>query len=203
MKSLPLSFQKLWHFLHGGNDSSRSPDRVNRLSWETNFKIIKKAFLPLTAQKMKFSTKDFFNKCDQIRNGKLRFLCSVWTLNYVDCIHLSCFDSFRMAHKPNNLRKFILEFLKNMIKLPSSCRGSYDCLNNPCLSLHLSVTHFSQDLLSGFSQFFGWEYFVILKWQIQILENWIYGLDKSLNEKNSDQKQNIWHFSENNIIIVL
>ena len=152
---------------------------------------------------MKFSTKDFFNKCDQIRNGKLRFLCSVWTLNYVDCIHLSCFDSFRMAHKPNNLRKFILEFLKNMIKPPSSCRGSYDCLNNPCLSLHLSVTHFSQDLLSGFSQFFGWEYFVILKWQIQILENWIYGLDKSLNEKNSDQKQNIWHFSENNIIIVL
>ena len=104
-----------------------------------------------TAQKMKFSTIDFFSKCDQIRNGKLRFLCSVWTLNYVDCIHLSCFDSFRMAHKPNNLRKFILEFLKNMIKPPSSCRGSYDCLNNPCLSLHLSVTHFSQDLLSGFS----------------------------------------------------
>ena len=51
-----------------------------------------------TAQKMKFSTIDFFSKCDQIRNGKLRFLCSVWTLNYVDCIHLSCFDSFRMAH---------------------------------------------------------------------------------------------------------
>ena len=118
-------------------------------------------------------------------------------------IYLVLILSVWLTIKPNNLRKFILEFLKNMIKPPSSCRGSYDCLNNPCLSLHLSVTHFSQDLLSGFSQFFGWEYFVILKWQIQILENWIYGLDKSLNEKNSDQKQNIWHFSENNIIIVL
>ena len=45
----------------------------------------------VTAQKMKFSIKDFFSKCDQIRmetadlvtfteeilNGKLRFLCSV------------------------------------------------------------------------------------------------------------------------------
>ena len=37
------------------------------------------------AQKMKFSIKDFFSKCDQIRrklteeilNGKLHFLCSV------------------------------------------------------------------------------------------------------------------------------
>ena len=34
-----------------------------------------------TAQKMKFSIKDFFSKCDQITeeilNGKLQFLCSV------------------------------------------------------------------------------------------------------------------------------
>ena len=32
-----------------------------------------------TAQKMKFSMKDFFSKCDQIAvsfNGKLHFLCS-------------------------------------------------------------------------------------------------------------------------------
>ena len=28
------------------------------------------------AQKMKFSIKDFFSKCDQILNGKLHFLCS-------------------------------------------------------------------------------------------------------------------------------
>ena len=37
---------------------------------------------PFTAQKMKFSTKDFFSKCDhtfteEILNGKLHFLCSV------------------------------------------------------------------------------------------------------------------------------
>ena len=36
---------------------------------------------PFTAQKMNFSVNDFFNKCDQIfngksLNGKLRFLCS-------------------------------------------------------------------------------------------------------------------------------
>ena len=30
-----------------------------------------------TAQKMKFSIKDFFSKCDQILNIKLHFLCSV------------------------------------------------------------------------------------------------------------------------------
>ena len=29
-----------------------------------------------TAQKMKFSIKDFFNKCDHILNGKLHFLYS-------------------------------------------------------------------------------------------------------------------------------
>ena len=34
-----------------------------------------------TAQKKKFSIKDFFSKCDQILNGKLHFLCSA-------CIHL-------------------------------------------------------------------------------------------------------------------
>ena len=54
-----------------------------------------------TAQKMKFSIKDFFNKCDQIRsklllkeslitegisNGKFHFLCSVNTLvQLVEC----------------------------------------------------------------------------------------------------------------------
>ena len=30
----------------------------------------------VTAQKMKFSIKDFFGKCDQILNGKFHFLCS-------------------------------------------------------------------------------------------------------------------------------
>ena len=35
-----------------------------------------------TAQKMKFSIKDFFHKCDQILNQKLHFLCSA-TQRYV------------------------------------------------------------------------------------------------------------------------
>ena len=30
-----------------------------------------------TAQKMKFSIKEFFSKCDQMLNRKLNFLCSV------------------------------------------------------------------------------------------------------------------------------
>ena len=34
-----------------------------------------------TAQKMKFSIKDFFSKCDQILNGKLYFLCIVHCFN--------------------------------------------------------------------------------------------------------------------------
>ena len=35
-----------------------------------------------TAQKMKFSLKNLFSKCDQILNGKPHFLCSVVNLNY-------------------------------------------------------------------------------------------------------------------------
>ena len=48
-------------------------------------KVISQNVVYYTAQKMKFSIKDFFSKCDQIRrklteeilNGKLHFLCSV------------------------------------------------------------------------------------------------------------------------------
>ena len=52
--------------------------------------------LIITAQKMKFSIKDFFSKCDQIRrflidwknlNGKLHFLCSVYTFSVEVDIH--------------------------------------------------------------------------------------------------------------------
>ena len=38
--------------------------------------IFKKDDQTLTAQKTKFSIKDFFSKCDQILNGKLHFMCS-------------------------------------------------------------------------------------------------------------------------------
>ena len=125
-----------------------------QIMWKLFYVILLRIIVlsSFTAQKMKFSTKDFFSKCDQIRNGKLRF-CAVfehWIMLIV-FIYLVLILSVWLTIKPNNLMKSILEFLKNMIKPPSSCRGSYDCLNNPCLSLHLSVTHFSQDLLSGFS----------------------------------------------------
>ena len=33
-------------------------------------------FTKFTVQKMKFSIKDFFSKCDQILNEKLHFFCS-------------------------------------------------------------------------------------------------------------------------------
>ena len=38
--------------------------------------FFKRLYIQYTAQKMKFSIKDFFSKCDQIRR-KLHFLCSV------------------------------------------------------------------------------------------------------------------------------
>ena len=48
-----------------------------------------------TTQKMKFSIKDFFSKCDQIRrilNGKLHFLCS--GVNYIHKkVHHGCLPS--------------------------------------------------------------------------------------------------------------
>ena len=38
-------------------------------------------FTKFTVQKMKFSIKDFFSKCDQILNGKLHFFCSNSAIN--------------------------------------------------------------------------------------------------------------------------
>ena len=52
-----------------------------------------------TTKKMKFSIKDFFSKCDQIRsftfteqilNGKLHFFCSV-TRDLLDCTRFPIF----------------------------------------------------------------------------------------------------------------
>ena len=40
----------------------------------------------VTTQKMKFSIKDFFSKCDQILNGKLHFFCAVCTILYLHWI---------------------------------------------------------------------------------------------------------------------
>ena len=33
-------------------------------------------------QKMKFSIKDLLNKCDEIPNGRIHFLCSDFSLHY-------------------------------------------------------------------------------------------------------------------------
>ena len=59
-----------------------------------------------TAQKKKFSIKDFFSKCDQILNGKLHFLCSA-------CIHL-----FLVKHLDiyQIFRPKVLCFKKHLIK---------------------------------------------------------------------------------------
>ena len=41
-----------------------------------------------TAQKMKFSIKKFFSKCDQILNGKLHFLRSVNVHSHATMIYI-------------------------------------------------------------------------------------------------------------------
>ena len=47
----------------------------------------------ITAQKMKFSIKDFFSKCDQIRNlnEKLHFLCSGCCTVWWNCCAFKAF----------------------------------------------------------------------------------------------------------------
>ena len=86
-----------------------------QIMWKLFYVILLRIIVlsSFTAQKMKFSTKDFFSKCDQIRNGKLRF-CAVfehWIMLIV-FIYLVLILSVWLTIKPNNLRNFILEFLK-------------------------------------------------------------------------------------------
>ena len=83
-KSVRKSFKSFWHFFR------------NLMVKEQNFRnmFMKNSSFNYTAQKMKFSNKNFFSKCDQIcrkldltafteeiLNGKLHFLCSASTTN--------------------------------------------------------------------------------------------------------------------------
>ena len=73
-----------------------------------------------------------------------------WTM-LIMSLFLALILSIWLKIKPNN---FIIEFPKSMIKPPCLWNGSYKISPvhlSTCLSIHLSVTHFSQDLLSGFS----------------------------------------------------
>ena len=56
-------------------------DSENLCSLSLNFTFVPAFQLFATAQKMKFSIKNFFSKCDQILNGKLYFLCIVHCFN--------------------------------------------------------------------------------------------------------------------------
>ena len=59
------------------------------------------------AQKMKFSIKDFFSKCDQIRifhNGKLHFLCSVRKRIVICCYFV---------------RRIFVNFLSKLDRIPT------------------------------------------------------------------------------------
>ena len=83
-KSVRKSFKSFWHFFR------------NLMVKEQNFRnmFMKNSSFNYTAQKMKFSNKNFFSKCDQIcrkldltafteeiLNEKLHFLCSASTTN--------------------------------------------------------------------------------------------------------------------------
>ena len=66
-----------------------------------------------TAQKMKFSMKDFFSKCEvfteEILNGKLNFLCSVKMLDFYECLLAT--ESV----------KYFFFFVESLSKYGSSC----------------------------------------------------------------------------------
>ena len=68
-------------------------------------------------------------------------------------LFLALILSIWLKIKPNN---FIIEFPKSMIKPPCLWNGSYKISPvhlSTCLSIRLSVTHFSQDCSVGFLNF--------------------------------------------------
>ena len=74
---------------------------------------------------------------------------------------------------------FILEFPKNMIKFASLLKRSYK-ISPVCLSICPSTcdAFFSGSPLQIFFKFFAWHFAIYTKkWQSQILENCISGLD--------------------------
>ena len=78
----------------------------------------------VTAQKMRFSIKDFSSKCwnpadfvtftDEILNGKLDFLCSVWTedaiIIYFDYFINTCSTGCRRSNKKRRRRRSIMKW---------------------------------------------------------------------------------------------
>ena len=81
---------------------------------------------------------------------------ALWTVNYADCISFSCIDSFHYSSQSSQQFKKILfsNFRKQTIKPPSVWKGSYKISpvsQSICLSARPYVTHFSQELPSGFS----------------------------------------------------
>ena len=70
--------------------------------------IIAGNYLSPTVQKMKFFSKDFLSKCDQILNGKRQFFCSAQTqLNLtaisIFAVHLLCNIVFLSGFKVQNV----------------------------------------------------------------------------------------------------
>ena len=118
-----------------------------------------------------------------------------WTMLILLFLFLALILSIWLTIKPNNFRKFCSCIFKKHD--PSLWRASYKISHvflSICLSVRPSVTHFSQDLLGGFSLFFAWECFAIIyntEWQSWILENFICCLDSLVKETNLDQKGKI------------
>ena len=111
-----------------------------------------------TSQKMKFSVKDFFSKCDQIRskpvtfteeilNGKLYFSCSVMegkrlffeviisSREYIKCIW--CLND-TLSRKNCVLLNSVLEFIEIEAWLLLTF---FICLHNQLSSMHSIVTY--------------------------------------------------------------
>ena len=73
---LEVSLRLIW-CLYKYVSAQKIKFSINNVIVRVRFRFIWCLYKHVTAQKMKFSIEDFFSKCDQIRNEKIHFLCSV------------------------------------------------------------------------------------------------------------------------------
>ena len=122
---------------------------------------------------------------------------------FIDCVPFSCILSIRLIIKPNTFKKILLS---NFQKTGSNLYlHKMDLKNQSSSSTNLSVclpicdTSFSRSTKSVFFSF--WHFAIYTKKKLSwILENCICCLDNWVNKINLDQKQNICHYNEGDLI---
>ena len=112
---------------------------------------------------------------------------TLWTLYYVDCV-----DSFHTAH---NQAKYLKKVFSQILE-------KHDHLS-VCLSTYLWHVFLKINLVVFLFFFFSTRTFCHMYKKVTKLdlENYICCLDNWVNEANLDQKQNICHFNEADLIL--